>query len=287
VARGSAISGPRHSSITLVARSPKPLSSYIANNLFCACASGLGNSGPRHFSIKSCRFGLCLILVNSSALVLAARLRLPLHLSLLGRDHSRRARTDCNAKSAKLPAPNHTANHVWRQLLLRIQSNWEQSGKQLGDKEKWPPYKTAGKRWPGSSSSTASLHSGEYLHNLGIQLRKLQSQYALARMQHQIQRPGEFTQVISYRRAHAPANTIAIHGSAQDLAHGKPDTRARNALVLAVESGHVPGEMLPALFVYHLKVSMLQQSRFPGEALRHFVRSFFHGWSGRQNGHCG
>jgi hypothetical protein len=178
-------------------------------------------------------------------------------------------------------------NRVWQRLLLRIPNNWEQSGKPPGDKEKWRLYRTAGLMQTGFSSSTASLHSSKNLHNLDIQLGKLQSQYALARMQHQIEWTSQFSQVISYCRAHAPANAISIHGAAQYFTHRKAHTRARNALVLTVESCHVPGEMLSALFVDHLKVSMLQQSRFPREALRHFVRSFFHGWSGRQNGHCG
>jgi hypothetical protein len=194
---------------------------------------------------------------------------------------------DCSAKSAKAPAPNHRANHVWRRLLLRIQSNWEQSGKRPADKEKWRLCKTAGITQAGFSFSTASLHSGKNLHNLCVQLRKLQSKHALAWMQNNIERPSQFSQMVSNGRTHAPANAIAIHCSTQYLAYSKAYPRSRDALVLAVKSGHIPGEVLSALFVHHLKVSVLQQSRIPRETLRHFVRSFFHGWSGRQNGHAG
>ena len=77
-------------------------------------------------------------------------------------------------------------------------------------------------------------------------------------MEHEIERPRQFAKMISHRRTHAPANAITIYCSAQHLAHGKANTRARMALVLTVESRHVPGKMFPALFVHNLKVSMLQ-----------------------------
>src|ERR1700732_5020172 len=92
--------------------------------------------------------------------------------------------------------------------------------------------------------------------------------------------------MVPHGRAHASANAITIHGSAQNLAYGEAYTGASGVLALTIKSRHIPGKVFPALLVDHLKVSMLQQSRVPGEALRHFFRSFIHGWSGRQNGHC-
>jgi hypothetical protein len=136
-----------------------------------------------------------------------------------------------------------------------------------------------------ASSSLASLYGGKNLHDFGIQLRKFQSQYAFARMQHQIERRGQVAQMLPHRGAHAPADAITDHRSAQYFTDGKADSRSCGALMLAVKSRHVPGKMFPAVLVDRLKIRVLQQSRTPGEALRHFVRSFFHGWSGRQHGH--
>src|ERR1051326_6074346 len=44
--------------------------------------------------------------------------------------------------------------------------------------------------------------------------------------------------------------------------------------------------MLSAVLINCLKVSVLQQSRVPGEALRQLFGSFIHGWAGKQNGPC-
>jgi hypothetical protein len=105
-----------------------------------------------------------------------------LQLSFLGRDHILHAQTDYSAGAAKDPVPIRKARHVWPRLLLRTLSNWEQNGTQPEGEEKWRLYKTAGKAWPGFSLPTTSLHGGKNLHNLRIQLGKLQSQHALARM---------------------------------------------------------------------------------------------------------
>jgi hypothetical protein len=64
--------------------------------------------------------------------------------------------------------------------------------------------------------------------------------------------------MIPNRRTHPPPNSIAIHGSAQDFADRKAYTRDGVDLVLAIKSRHISGEMLPALFVHYLEVSMLQ-----------------------------
>ena len=121
------------------------------------------------------RFKLIAALVsaNSSVLRQAARLLQNLRHSFLGQDHSPRARKDCNAISAKSPGLTHEKSHTLPPLLLRTLSNWERNGRRPAGEEKWRLYKTAGKTWPGSSSSTPSLHGGKYLHNLRIQLGKL------------------------------------------------------------------------------------------------------------------
>jgi hypothetical protein len=155
----------------------KPLKRLYQKNLQCACGSPL--------FCQCCHFarnGLAILLANSFALRQAAPQPPALQLCYPGRDHNPRERKDCSARSAKSPAPIHRANRASPQLLLRIPNNWAQSGRRPEDGEKWRLYKTAGKVWPGSSSSTASLHGGKYLHNFCIQLRKLQSQHAFAGM---------------------------------------------------------------------------------------------------------
>ena len=146
------------------------------NTLSCACGLWHGTLRPCRFFNQSCRslqIDCGLSLANSSVLRQAARLLQSLRHSFLGRDHSPRARKDCNAISAKSPGLIHEKSHTWPRLLLRTPSNWERNGRRPAGEEKWRLYKTAGKTWPGSSSSTASLHGGKYLHNLCIQLRKL------------------------------------------------------------------------------------------------------------------
>jgi len=143
-------------------------------------ASGSAPPGPRHFLSKSRRFTAncfaILVLVNSSAPRQASR------LFLLEQGHSPRARKDCNAEDAKGLVPIRKARHVWPRLPLHTPNNWEQTGRQRAETEKWRLCKTAGNMWPHASSSTASLHSGKNLHNLCVQLGELQSQDALTRV---------------------------------------------------------------------------------------------------------
>ena len=154
----------------------KPLKRFHQNSLSCACSTRLGTLGLATFLINPvARFKLIAALVpaNSSVLRQVARLLQTLRYSFLGRDHSPRARKDCNAISAKSLRLIHEKNHTWPRLLLRTPSNWERNGRRPAGEEKWRLYKTADKTWLGSSLSTASLHGGKYLHNLCIQLGKL------------------------------------------------------------------------------------------------------------------
>ena len=175
MARGSACSGLATFSIILSLRS-KPLKHLHQKILSRALVTGTAHSGLAAFLINPvARFKLiaALVLASSSALRQAARLLQSLQHSFLGQDHSPRARKDCNAISAKKPGLIHEKSHTWPPLLLCTLSNWERNGRRPAGEEKWRLYKTAGKTWPGSSSSTPSLHGGKYLHNLRIQLGKL------------------------------------------------------------------------------------------------------------------
>src|SRR5580765_1976568 len=118
-----------------------------------------------------------------------------------------------------------------------------------------------------ASSSLASLHGGKNLLDLRIQLNKLQSKHALTGMQHQVERPGQFVQVLPNQSTHAPADSVPHHCSTQHLAYGQADTRTSRTVIFTIEGGHVPRKMFSALLVNRLKVSMLQQTRVPGEAL--------------------
>jgi hypothetical protein len=113
----------------------------------------------------------------------------------------------------------------------------------------------------------ASLNSGKNLSNLGIQLREFQGKYAFAWMQNEIERTNQLKQMMPHYSAHAPANAVPHHGPAQHFANGKANARPAGAVTLAIKSHHVPGKMLSALLVHYLKVSMLQETRVPGEAL--------------------
>jgi hypothetical protein len=113
----------------------------------------------------------------------------------------------------------------------------------------------------------ASLDSGKNLLNLGIQLREFQGEYAFARMQDEIERTGQLKQMLPHQRTHAPANAIPHHRPAQHLANGKANPWPTGTVTLTIKSHHVPGKMLSTLLVHHLKVSMLQETRVPGEAL--------------------
>jgi len=53
-------------------------------------------------------------------------------------------------------------------------------------------------------------------------------------MQHHIERRRQFTQMLPNRGAHAPANAVPYHGSAQYLADRKADSRSRVAIGLAI-----------------------------------------------------
>jgi hypothetical protein len=114
--------------------------------LWPAARSSLAFSIPYRFAPNR-----VLILANSSVLLRAARRLNTSPPSFLGRDHSPHARKDCNARSAKAPAPIHKANRVWRLLLQRTPNSWERSGRRPEDKEKWRLYKTEDKMLTGSS----------------------------------------------------------------------------------------------------------------------------------------
>jgi hypothetical protein len=60
------------------------------------------------------------------------------------------------------------------------------------------------------------------------------------------------------RGAHAPANAVPYHGSAQYLADRKSDSRSRVAIGLAIKSRHVSGKVLPAVLVDRLEVRVFQ-----------------------------
>ncbi len=77
-------------------------------------------------------------------------------------------------------------------------------------------------------------------------------------MQHNIERLGQLRQTPLYRCAHPPANAIALHRSAQNLANSKTHTRSR-AAALTIKGNHVAGKMLLALPVNRLEVGMFQQ----------------------------
>lgn len=128
-------------------------------------------------------------------------------------------------------------------------------------------YKTAEKWRLPVSSTLSSLYRGKNLPDFRIKLFELQSKNAFARMQNQVKGPGQFKQMLPHHGPHAPANTVPHHGPAQNLAHGKTYTWSAGPVAYAVKSCHVPGEMLSACFIDHLKVSMLQETRVSGEAL--------------------
>jgi hypothetical protein len=165
---------------------PNRRSISIKNTLSCACCTRLGTLRPRRLSNESCRFvqttlRLFLLAKYSSPRQAGLRPRSS-PLPFLVRGHSPRARKGCSARAARGQAPIREADRVWPRPLLCIPNNWERSGRRPAEKERWRLCKTAGDMWPCSSSSTASLHGGKNLHNLGIQLGKLQRQYAFAGM---------------------------------------------------------------------------------------------------------
>ena len=164
---------------------PNHRSISIKNSPSCACDTRLGTLRFRRLSLNpvaSSKPALRLFLAKYSARRQAARRATDLALLCLVRDHTPPARKDCSAGAAKSQEPIHEADHVWPRLLLCIPNSWERSGRRPAEKERWRLCKTAGNMWPCSSSSTASLHGGKNLHNLGIQLGKLQRQYTFAGM---------------------------------------------------------------------------------------------------------
>jgi hypothetical protein len=191
-------------------------------------------------------------------------------LSLLVPDHILHARKDCSAGAATVPGLIHEATRAGPQLPRYIPNNWERNGRPPAGRAKSWLYTSADKTLLPASSSLASLYGSKNLHDFCIQLRKLQRENTLAGMQHKIERRSQFAKVLPHCGTHAPANAIPDHRSAQDFADGKADSRSGGDIALAVKSRHVPGKMFPAVLVDRLKVSVLQQSRTPGEALRHF-----------------
>ena len=96
-------------------------------------------------------------------------------------------------------------------------------------------------------------------------------------MQNYVERLYQLSQMPAHGGAHAPADPVAIHCSAQNFSDGETHARAAGTPAFVIKSHYISGEMLPALLIHHLKISMLQQSRTPGEFLGDAFRSFIHG----------
>lgn len=79
-------------------------------------------------------------------------------------------------------------------------------------------------------------------------------------MQNHIERLNELRQMAAHGCAHPPPNPVPLHRSAQDLAHGQADAGAAGTPALVIKSDYVAREVLPALLVNRLKISMLEQS---------------------------
>ena len=79
-------------------------------------------------------------------------------------------------------------------------------------------------------------------------------------MHDHVQRPIQAFQPPSHRGPQPAPDTVAIHRSAQHLAHGESYTGAGLVITLAVEGRKIPGKMFPALLVDRLKIRVPQQS---------------------------
>lgn len=87
-------------------------------------------------------------------------------------------------------------------------------------------------------------------------------------MQYHVQRAAKLCQPMPDSSPHSPANPVALHRAAKHLSHRKSYSRTRSISPLQIKGNHVSGNPLLALPVDSLKISMLQQPRVPGKALR-------------------
>jgi hypothetical protein len=79
-------------------------------------------------------------------------------------------------------------------------------------------------------------------------------------MHDHVQRPIQAFQPPLHRSPQPAPDAVAIHCSAQHLAHGESYTGASLVVPLAVEGREIPGKMFPALLVNRLKIRVPQQS---------------------------
>jgi hypothetical protein len=107
---------------------------------------------------------------------------------------------------------------------------------------------------------SASLHRSKDLSDFGLEIGKLNRQNGFPGMQHKVQGPRQFSQMMPHRGTHAPANAVPIHGAPQNFADGETHARSTGASAFTIKSNHVSGKMFSALLINSLKVTMLQQS---------------------------
>jgi len=110
------------------------------------------------------------------------------------------------------------------------------------------------------SFSLSALHCCQDLCDLSIQGCKIHGQDALPRMQDQIYRLSQATQMTAQRGAHTAPDPVPLHSSTQNFSDSETHPRAAGSAALKIKGHHVVRKMLPALLVNRLKIGMLQQS---------------------------
>jgi hypothetical protein len=108
------------------------------------------------------------------------------------------------------------------------------------------------------------LGQAQAAYNLVLQLRERKSQYALSRVEHDIQRPFTRQERQPHRFSHAALDAIALDGAPQHLADGKPDARPTRSCLSGLsppeEYRHVARKLPAPSLIYALEVRMFQQA---------------------------
>src|SRR5215467_5555554 len=203
----------------------------------------------------------------------------------MAQGRSLRAKRDGSAERATGQAGSPEPGRAWPWLPRHIPNKWERTGTKPAAGARPVPYTNAEAMLPGASSFPAPLYRGKYLGDLRVQLRELERQDGLSRVQHNVQRPGQLRQVPLHGRAHPSANAIALDRPSKHFAYRKTHARAVGTAALAIESDHISREMLFALLIDGLKIRVFEQARAPGELLQSVFWSFIHGWSGWKSQH--
>jgi len=130
---------------------------------------------------------------------------------------------------------------------------------------------------PASSFRLSFLHCRKGLPNFSFQAGKFHCQHTPARMQHNIQRQKNLTQMFLHRGPHPPPDSVAFHCSTQDLPDCESYSRSGAVIAPAVKHRDVSRKMFPAFFVDRLKICMPEQSGTLGKLLQRLGLISVHG----------